>query len=185
MDVKVDVTDVIIETQRVILRFWEKSDLDDFYAYASTPGLGEMAGWPHHRTKWTTRRVLNSFIEGKNVLAIVYRDNNKVIGSVGLNSSWANEDERYKDLKLKDVGYALSKDYWGQGLTPEAVKALIDWCFTQTEIEALTCGHFKDNYRSKRVIEKCGFSFVMEGKYHAKQLNMIIDDAKYILFRTQ
>ena len=183
MDIKVDVSDVTIKTERLILRPWKKSDLKDFFEYASTPGLGEMAGWPHHQSMETSRRVLQAFVSDKNVFAIVYRRNRKVIGSIGLHVSWANEDDRFKHLVIKDIGYALSKNYWGRGLTPEAVSAVIECCFDYFGIDALTCGHFKVNDQSRRVIEKCGFSFVMESTYFAKQLDMTIPDVKYILLK--
>ncbi len=37
-----------IDTERLRLRPWRPNDLLDFYEYASVPGVGEMAGWPHH-----------------------------------------------------------------------------------------------------------------------------------------
>ena len=184
MDIAVDISNVYIVTQRLILRPWQKSDLNDFYAYASVPGVGEMAGWPHHKFKRTTKQVLQLFIEGKSVFAIEVQENNKVIGSIGFHSSWANDDPEYRHLKAKDIGYTISKDYWGQGLTPEAAKALIDWSFSHMDIDAITVAHFRDNYQSKRVIEKCGFTFVRESTYNARQLNRIIDDAKYIMLRS-
>ncbi|MCL2045117.1 MAG: GNAT family N-acetyltransferase [Oscillospiraceae bacterium] len=185
MDIFIDVSKVYIITERLILRPWLTSDLDDFYEYASVPGVGEMAGWPHHRFKRTTRQVLQLFIEGKNVFAMELIENNKVIGSIGFHTSWANEDPDYQHLKVKDIGYTLSKDYWGQGLTPEAAKALIDWTFTNVDIDALTVCHFLDNHQSQRVIEKCGFTFVKEGTYNARQLNKVMDDAKYIMLRSE
>ena len=44
MDVQIDVSTMMIETDRLMLRPFEEGDLDDFYAYASVPGVGEMAG---------------------------------------------------------------------------------------------------------------------------------------------
>ncbi|MCL2323502.1 MAG: GNAT family N-acetyltransferase [Oscillospiraceae bacterium] len=114
-------------------------------------------------------------------MAIYHKQDKKVIGSLGLHYSWANDDDIYKSMKLKEIGYVLSKDYWGQGLTPEAVKVVIDYCFKTLGIEALTCGHFKTNHQSERVIEKCGFIFVKQDKFYAKQLQQSFVDMKYIL----
>jgi len=36
---------VVLETERLVLRSWQESDLHDLFAYASVPGVGEMAGW--------------------------------------------------------------------------------------------------------------------------------------------
>lgn len=44
MDIQIDISNIILETERLILRQWKESDLEDFYEYASVPGVGEMAG---------------------------------------------------------------------------------------------------------------------------------------------
>ena len=44
-----------------------------------------------------------------------------------IDSSEYNEENypEYKELYGRSIGYVLSKDYWGKGLMPEAVKAVI------------------------------------------------------------
>ena len=181
MDIKIDVTNIRIETNRLVLRSWCDTDLNDFFEYASVEGVGEMAGWKHHKTIEESQNILQSFISEKDVFAVVYKENNKVIGSLGLHYSWANQDDLYTGLKTKEIGYVLSKDYWGQGLMPEAVGAVIDFCFNECVLDALTVGHFQSNGQSRRVIEKCGFSFVKQSEYYAKQMQETFQDMKYIL----
>ena len=183
MDVKIDFSNTIIETDRLILRPWEETDLRDLYEYASVEGVGEMAGWKHHESIDVSHKIMKSFISEKNVLAIEYKENKKVIGSLGLHRSWANEDAAYAHLKVKEIGYVLSKDYWGKGIMPEAVKALIKTCFEKFGLDALTVSHFIFNNQSRRVIEKCGFTFVKKGLYHSEQLARNFQDMRYILFR--
>jgi len=180
MDVAIDVSDIKIETERLILRPFAESDLEDLFAYASVPGVGEMAGWPHHQSIATSRSVLHIFLDNKDVFALFYKTDQKVIGSLGLHNSWTNEDERYKKLKAKEIGYVLSKDYWGQGLVPEAVTAAIAYGFDTLGIEAFSIGHFVENTRSKRVINKCGFTLIKESQYYSIQLDRHYDDLKYI-----
>ncbi len=183
MNIEIDLTNTIIETNRLILRPWRESDLNDMYEYDSVEGVGEMAGWKHHESIEESKKIIDSFINKKNVFAIVLKANNKVIGSLGLHQSWANDDPLYKDLKQIEIGYVLSKAYWGKGLTPEAVKAVIDYCFGTLELDALTVKHFQTNNQSRRVIEKCGFKFAKADVYDAKQLDREFDDMKYILLR--
>lgn len=183
MDVKFDVTDIVIETDRLILRAWKESDLAELYEYASVDGVGEMAGWRHHESIDESLKILHLFMEEKDVFAIVHKADNKVVGSLGLHYSWANEEAEYGKLRTKEIGYVLSNDYWGQGLVPEAVAAVIQYCFKHLDVDALTCGHFSDNNQSRRVIEKCGFVLVKHSQFYAKQLERSIDDLKYILLR--
>jgi ribosomal-protein-alanine N-acetyltransferase len=185
MDIAIDITKTEIETERLLLRYWRETDINDLYEYASVEGVGEMAGWPRHESAGVSREVLQSFMSEKNCFAIVYKENGKVIGSFGLHTSWANDDSAYTNLKVKELGYALSKDYWGRGLAPEAARAVIDFCFGELGLDALTCGHFISNRQSKRVIEKCGFRFVKSGKYYSRQLRVTYDDMKYILLKAE
>lgn len=50
MNILADISGVKLETERLILREWKESDLDDFYEYASVDGVGQMAGWQPHET---------------------------------------------------------------------------------------------------------------------------------------
>ena len=160
MNAPFDVTNVRIETPRLILRPWRETDLDDFYTYASVPGVGEMAGWPHHSSLEDSRRVLRMFLKDKDVLALESKDTGKVIGSLGIH---ANDNDHVGPQYLgREIGYVLGKDHWGRGLIPEAVNAVIDYCFHVLSFDYLLCGHFTWNDRSRRVIEKCGFHYLKD-----------------------
>ncbi|NLM38684.1 MAG: GNAT family N-acetyltransferase [Firmicutes bacterium] len=183
MGVVVDVSNVVLETGRLILRYWHENDLADLFAYASVPGVGEMAGWPHHRTEEDSREILKSFMEKKDVFAIVHKEDKKVIGSLGVHESWADDDPEYSGMCVKEIGYVLARDYWGQGLVPEAARAVIKYCFDELQLDALTCGHFVNNYRSQRVIEKLGFEYVKTIQLKSQALGQVFDTKCYILFR--
>lgn len=185
MNVEIDISGAYLETTRLILRPWRKEDIADFYEYASVPGVGEAAGWRNHASVGESERILDVFIAERNVLAIVYKANGKAIGSLGFHRSWAEDDPAYTGLRLREIGYVLSKDYWGQGLMPEAVERAIGYGFEVLGLDALTVCHFRENDRSRRVIEKCGFRFVKSGIYHSDQLERDFDDLEYILTREE
>ena len=50
MNPEIDISNVTLKTERLLIRPWRQSDLDDFYSYASVDGVGQMAGWKcqHH-----------------------------------------------------------------------------------------------------------------------------------------
>lgn len=180
---QIDLTGVRLETERLVLRPFAQEDLQDLYDYASVPGVGEMAGWPHHQSIEDSRKVIRMFMEEKNVLALVLKEEGRVIGSFGLHGSWANKDERYQHLAICEIGYVLSKSYWGRGLMPEAAKRMIRFCFEQLHLDAVTVCHFVDNPQSKRVIEKCGFSFCQKDFFQLKYDTRQVEEMQYILFR--
>lgn len=158
MNANVDVTGIRIETPRLILRPWKESDLNDLYEYAKVDGVGQMAGWLPHKSIEESAAILKLFIAEKKTLALELKESGKVIGSLGLE---ANDNEHVSPSKLgREIGYVLSKDYWGRGLMPEAVKAVIDYCFAVLDYDYLLCGHFLWNNQSRRVVEKSGFRYL-------------------------
>jgi len=176
----IDVTNIRIETTRLLLRCWEKSDLQDMFEYASVPGVGEMAGWNHHKSIEESEGILNMFIEEKKTLAIVYKESGKVIGSVGIELLGPLE-EIPPSFKGREIGYVLSKPYWGQGLMTEAVNAVMNYCFRELKYDFLTCAHFVRNDRSRRVIEKSGFQFLKDIE-HETRYGTVEDTKLYICY---
>lgn len=158
MNGKIDITDVAIKTERLLLRPFEESDLDDFFEYASVDGVGQAAGWAPHENKEKTQIILDEFIAGKKTFAIVYE--NKVIGSVGIETYDEKDFPEFADKSGREIGFVLSKEFWGQGIMTEAVKAVVRYCFFAENLDFLLCGYFVRNNRSKRVQEKCGFSYL-------------------------
>lgn len=177
----IDVNEVVLETERLILRAWEEEDLADLFLYASVQGVGEMAGWPHHRTMEDSRAILQDFKEKKEVFALYHREDGKVIGSLGLHKSWTDDRPLYSGLKIREMGYVLAKDYWGQGLMPEAARAVVTYCFEEVGLDALTSGHFVENNQSKRVIEKLGFKYVETVVLNSFALDKFFETKRYIL----
>lgn len=163
MNADIDITDAYLETKDLILRPFELSDLQDFNDYARVPGVGEMAGWTHHKSMEESKEILEMFIEEKKTLAVVEKKTGKVIGSIGIERyNENNAGEKYKSLKGREIGYVLSKDYWGRGFTPQAVTEVLSYCFEDLELDAVFCGYFKRNSQSKRVNEKVGFKYVRD-----------------------
>lgn len=158
MNTPIDMSAVILKTQRLILRPWQQSDLKDLYEYARVDGVGQMAGWLPHASKENTQMVLNSFIEHKKTFAIEL--DGKVIGSLGIECYKEATHPELDSLQGREIGYVLSKNYWGRGLMPEAVQAVLRYLFEEVKLDFVMCAHFERNQQSKRVIEKCGFQYL-------------------------
>lgn len=170
-----------LETERLLLRKFQDTDLDDFYEYAKNPNVGPNAGWEPHKSKEDSLRILNMFLEKEDVWAIELKEKHKVIGSIGLHKDQLRSAE---DVKM--IGYVLSEEYWGKGLTTEAAEEVIRYAFEELKTNYLTIHHFSFNQRSKRVIEKCGF--IYEGTLrHASQIydGSIYDLACYSMTKAE
>lgn len=145
----------MIDTPRLLLRFFQTRDLADFYEYCKIKGVGEAAGWPHHQSSEESAQILARFVNTPEEYALVLKAENKVIGSIGLHQGNYPQGE-------KEIGYVLSQDYWKQGLMSEAVAAMIEYVFTSTSLQTLWVSHQVGNKNSKRVIEKNNFVFQYE-----------------------
>ena len=162
MNANVDLTGVVLETDRLIIREWSEMDLEDFFEYAKVDGVGQMAGWNPHTSIQESKTILEMFIKGKKTFALELKENHKVIGSLGLETLSLSLSDEYENLVGREIGYVLSKDYWGKGLMPEAVNRVIKFCFEKENYDYLMCSHSVINSQSKKVIEKSGFRFVKE-----------------------
>ncbi len=180
MNVNIDVSSTVLRTKRLVIRPWRQSDLDDFFEYASVDGVGQMAGWPPHKSKEDSQRILDRFIEGKKTFALEYEG--KVIGSLGVEEYKEEKFPELKDKKCREIGYVLSKEYWGKGLMPEAVNEVIRYLFEEENLDIILCGHFLSNSQSARVQEKCGFKHYAYGTFKTK-VGTVEDDETNILYR--
>ena len=98
--------------------------------------------------------MLNSFIESGEVWAIEDKASHKVIGSIGLHKR-TREGYTFD----RELSYALSRAFWGRGLMTEAAGRIVQYAF-DNGMKTLLVSHFDGNDRSRRVIEKLGFSKV-------------------------
>ncbi|NMD37671.1 MAG: GNAT family N-acetyltransferase [Christensenellaceae bacterium] len=168
MNINVDISNVKLKTKRLILRPFETDDVYDLYEYAKVEGVGERAGWVHHKDIDESLSILNMFIAGKRTFAIVLKEENKVIGSLGLEEYDEKLLPEFADLKGLEIGYVIGKDYWGRGLVPEAVRAVLSYCFDVLMLDFLCLGYFDYNTQSKRVNEKSGFEFVIHRSFKTR-----------------
>ena len=76
MNAVINLKNVVLETDRLILREWEESDLNDFFEYASVDGVGQMAGWQPHKNIEESKFVLDMFIREGKTFAVVLKENN-------------------------------------------------------------------------------------------------------------
>ena len=180
MNAPIDVTNIRLETPRLVLRPWQEDDLQDFYEYARVDGVGQMAGWLPHESIEKSREILQMFIDQKKTFALELKENGKVIGSLGIERV-PEEPEIPAGLMGREIGYVLSKDYWGRGLMPEAVRAVIGYCFDTLRFDYLACAHFVRNSQSRRVIEKTGFQFLKEVK-HETRYGTVEDTLLYVQY---
>ena len=120
--------------------------------------MGPPAGWPPHESQADSLEIIRTVFAAPHTFALVDRATGRVIGSAGFTGKPRPEFPTPND----ELGYALSAEFWGRGLMPEAAEELLRYAFQDLGFAAVWCSHYTDNLQSRRVIEKCGFAFRFE-----------------------
>lgn len=146
------------ETERLILRPITMDDAEDIYEYASDDETIEHLTFPRHTSLEVTKDTLEKFFLHREsptmfvTTCMESKENHEMIGIcefVGYNPS----------NLTAEIGYVLKRKYWGKCYMVEAVKGLLDLGFNDLGLRRIDIGHFVENTKSQRVIEKVGFHF--------------------------
>ena len=170
-----------IETERLYLRPFALSDLEDFYEYMTDPELRRMAGFEEIIDREAVRKELNTLIENK-AYAIVYKENSKVIGNFGVEPlpELLAKDTSLKGKNGVTLSFALSAEYRKKGLISEVLEKMIDHLFNQQKVDFINCGYFSFNHASRNLQEKFGFNYYCTHFVHRP--NRDIETIENILF---
>ena len=91
-------TEMILETERLILRPWNESDAEECYQYAKDPRVGPIAGWPVHTSVENTCQIIRDVLSAPETYAIVLKETGLPIGSIGLHRN---------DLAVKEDDWVI------------------------------------------------------------------------------
>jgi ribosomal-protein-alanine N-acetyltransferase len=146
-----------LETERLILRKMRVGDEEDMYAYAKRSEVTRYLLWsPHPDIYYTrdylrylaTRYAAGSFYDW----AIVLKSSGRMIGTCGFTAFDCPHD-------AAEIGYVLNPDYRGQGIAPEAVRAVLAFGFDKLALHRIEARFIEGNEASLRVMEKVGMRF--------------------------
>ena len=156
----------VLSTPRLILRALQPSDLDDLYEYASDPEIDQYVPWEHYKNIDEARKNLNEFLEEyeKDRLGawgIEHRADKNLIGITNISMP-------HRINRNVELGYTISRAYWGKGYATEAVQAVIQFGFEKMKLVRIEAVVLPENLASARVLEKSGMQF--EGVLHSYQV---------------
>ena len=161
----------IIETERLLLRRWEESDAEDLFRYASDPDVGPIAGWPVHQNIDESREVIRNVFSGKEAYAICLKEDGKAIGAIELKLYGSRGNDLATAEDECEIGYWVGKPFWGHGIMPEAVNAMLRRAFKELGMQKVWAGYYDGNTKSMRVQEKCGFKSAQKSRFY---LNIVL-----------
>ena len=149
-----------IATDRLILRPVTLEDAESIFSYSVNPNVARYLTWQPHKTTQDTKDVIINFFlknyeEGiPEPWAITFLGSpDWVVGLVGCRPFEA-------DSKTMEISYVLAEEYWGKGITVEAVRCILPYIFQNYPIERIIGRYTALNLASGRVMEKLGMKFV-------------------------
>lgn len=151
----------VMQTKRLTLRRMLKSDYKDMYEYASQPIVTRYLLWDEHDSEAYTYKYLQ-YIQSRYRLgefydwAVVARDpeggRGKMIGTCGFTRF-------HGEHNAAEIGYVLNPAWWGMGIAPEAVTAVLRFGFTELRLHRIEARYMAGNSASRRVMEKVGMTY--------------------------
>ena len=150
--------DLILETDRLLLRELRLSDADAFFAMDNNPNV--------HRYLWN--KPTQKIEETIEIIAFVrkqYVDNG--IGRFAMISKETNEFMGWAGLKFNteivnnktnfyDIGYRLDEKFWTKGYASEASFTWLKYAFETIKIKTMEAAAHSENIASNRILQKMG-----------------------------
>jgi RimJ/RimL family protein N-acetyltransferase len=144
-----------LTTERLRLRPATLDDLDAWLAIsrdAETAWWGEPSSTLEDARASLERQIANQEHYGFSLWPVELKLAGTVIGAAGL--------QHLADSEEIEVGYRFLREHWGRGYATEAARAAIRFAFDEIGLDRLVAVTLPTNRASRRVMEKCGLSFV-------------------------
>jgi len=149
-----------INTDRLLLRrFKFDDDYNMFNNWANDSEVTKFLTWEPHNNIKNTKEIIKQWVneyEHNNIYnwAIQSKEINEVIGGISI----VQLDEINYSC---EIGYCISRKYWGKGIMSESLKAVINYLFSEIEFNRIVAKHDTLNIASGKVMLKSGM--VKEG----------------------
>lgn len=173
-----------IETGRLILRPFKVEDAEAMYKnWASEEAVTRFLTWPVHESVEETRTLLESWCSEYNRpeyynWAIELKEIGRPVGNI----SAVRTDDRTASAT---IGYCMGSRWWGMGLMPEALKAVIGFFFDEVGMECVNACHDPNNPNSGKVMKKSGMTY--EGTWRRGGINNqgVCDESWYSILKEE
>jgi RimJ/RimL family protein N-acetyltransferase len=155
--------DLIIETERLIMREMRHQDAEELFAMDSNSNV--------HRYLWQKPNtsiqeihdyidmVRNQYISNKiGRFSTIIKETNELIGWTGI--KFVNDHVENGNTNFYDYGYRLNEKFWNKGFATEASKAWLDYGFNQINIQTMNAYTHAENGASNHILKKVGFRFI-------------------------
>lgn len=177
----------IIETERLLLRRFVRSDCSDMLRYwVADKRVQPSYGEPVYSTAEEVNGLLEKYISSYDSSdyyrwAIIEKESDCCIGQIAF---FLLDQKNH----FAEIEYCIGVDFQCRGYASEATKAVIRFGFERAELHKIQICCRENNLPSKRVIEKSGFTyegalrdyFFIDGQYYDRLYYSILHDEYYM-----
>jgi RimJ/RimL family protein N-acetyltransferase len=149
---------LILETDRLILREFQLSDAEAFFAMDSNPKVHQYL-WNKPVQKIEETIEIIEFVRKQYIdngigrFAMISKETNEFIGWAGLKY---NTEVVNNKTNFYDIGYRLGEKFWGKGYASEATFAWLKYAFETMNIKTMEAAAHTENAASNRILQKIG-----------------------------
>ena len=146
----------VIETNRLIIRLIEKSDLPALFAVNGDDEVFRYSpreSWktPADGDAWFAKIMSHRETGATMQFVIVLRDGGRPIGTLAV-------FHFEESVGSAEIGYVLGREHWGKGLMTEVLSAFVEFAFETLGLKRLEAELDPRNLASAKVLERVGFS---------------------------
>jgi RimJ/RimL family protein N-acetyltransferase len=172
----------VVETERLILRWWQASDHVPFVNLNADPRVMEF--FPATLSPAETEAMISKIEErmrqqGFGLWAAEVKRTKDFIGFIGLSVPGYT----LPFSPCVEIGWRLAFDYWGNGYAQEGANAAIGFGFEKLHIKEIVSFTTAGNLRSRRVMERIGMTYDPMGDFDHPQLPKDHPLIKHVLYR--
>ncbi len=166
---------MILETDRLIVRPLNETDLNDMFALDSNPKVHQYLGNKPITHKQEALNYIKSTIKQYNTTgvgrwAVIEKETKSFIGWCGLRLY--NDMTFNNKTNFYDIGYRLLPKYWGKGYATESAKACLNYAFSTLNLNTIYGITEKENAASHAVLLKIGLNYIEDFYHDAEQMTL-------------
>ena len=171
-----------IETDRLLLRKLSVNDAEAMFRnWASDPEVTKFLTWPPHESAEITKALLEEWSKEYEKddyyqWGIELKSIGEVIGTISVVG-------KREEIDMVHIGYCIGQAWWHRGIMTEALRALINFFFTEVGCNRIESRHDTNNPHSGEVMKKCGMK--REGTKRDADINNqgVCDVAEYAILK--
>jgi RimJ/RimL family protein N-acetyltransferase len=172
-------TPLILESPRLELRTWGKSDIAELVPLISAREVAATTlRIPHPYEEKHAREFVGSIAKENELrLAIRLRHDGRLCGGIGLHPETQHN--------RAELGYWLGVPYWGRGYATEAATAVVRYGFEQLKLNRIFATCFMHNPASGHVLRKIGMKYEGCMRQHVLKWEEFVDLELYSILREE